>query len=93
MNHPVEPTPSTPDNNLANQTLALPADWNYEQAVAQVEVIINRIEVGELELAEIFDQFAIAVEQLRQCETFLDQQKNQMDLLIETLVDGGKEEG
>jgi exodeoxyribonuclease VII small subunit len=91
MNPPVEPTPSPPADDLTNLNLALPTDWNYEQTVAQIEVIINRIEVGELELAEIFDQFAIAVEQLRQCETFLDQQKNQMGLLIETLVDGGEE--
>lgn len=69
-----------------------PDEWSYEQAVAQIEIIINRIEMGELELAEVFDQFAIAVDRLRQCELFLNQQKNQMDLLIETLVDPGKDE-
>lgn len=92
MTNPVEPTPSSPATDPPT-LMPSSADWNYEQAVAQIEVIINRIEVGELELAEIFDQFAIAVEQLRQCEVFLNQQKNQMDLLIETLVDGGREEG
>jgi exodeoxyribonuclease VII small subunit len=55
--------------------------------VAQVETIIEQIERGELELAEVFDQFASAVEYLRQCEAFLQQRQQQMDLLIETLTD------
>jgi exodeoxyribonuclease VII small subunit len=66
---------------------ALPPDWNYEQTVAQVEVIIRQIEMGELELAEVFDQFSTAVEQLRRCELFLARQQQQVDLLIETLLD------
>lgn len=61
--------------------------WNYEAAVAEVEEIITRIEAGELELEEVFEQFATAVEYLRQCETFLQQRQQQMDLLIETLED------
>ncbi|QYO64006.1 exodeoxyribonuclease VII small subunit [Leptolyngbya sp. 7M] len=64
-----------------------PPDWNYEVTVTEVEAIINRIELGELELSEVFEQFAIAVEQLRQCETFLTRQQQQVDLLIETLLD------
>ena len=62
-------------------------DWNYEAAVAKVEAIIARIEAGELELEEVFDQFAAAVEYLRQCETFLQDRQQQVDLLIETLKD------
>ncbi|HEY9750929.1 MAG TPA: exodeoxyribonuclease VII small subunit [Allocoleopsis sp.] len=61
--------------------------WSYEATVDQIEIIIGRIEAGELELAEIFDQFALAVDQLRQCEDFLRQRQQQMDLLIEKLVD------
>lgn len=64
-----------------------PDDWNYEATVKQVEAIMMRIESGELELAEVFEQFAAAVEYLRQCETFLAQRQQQMDLLIETLSD------
>ena len=62
-------------------------DWNYEAAVAKLEAIIARIEAGELELEEVFDQFAAAVEYLRQCETFLQDRQQQVDLLIETLKD------
>ncbi|MEH2206663.1 MAG: exodeoxyribonuclease VII small subunit [Nostoc sp.] len=60
-------------------------DWNYEAKVAEIEGIITRIEAGELELEAVFDQFATAVEYLRQCEGFLQQRQQQVDLLIETL--------
>ena len=63
------------------------ADWNYEATVREVEVIINQIELGELELADVFQQFSTAVDRLQQCETFLNQQQQQVDLLIETLID------
>lgn len=61
--------------------------WNYEGKVAEIENIIARIEAGELELEAVFDQFATAVEYLRQCEGFLHQRQQQVDLLIETLSD------
>jgi exodeoxyribonuclease VII small subunit len=61
--------------------------WNYEGKVAEVEGIIARIEAGELELEEVFEQFATAVKYLQQCENFLQQQQIQVDLLIETLKD------
>lgn len=63
------------------------SSWSYEETVRQVEAIMVRIESGELELADVFDQFAVAVSSLRQCERFLDQHQQQMDLLIETLTD------
>lgn len=69
------------------ETVSLQEDWNYEAAVAKLEAIIARIEAGELELEEVFDQFTAAVEYLRQCETFLQQRHQQVDLLIETLKD------
>ncbi|MCC5643830.1 exodeoxyribonuclease VII small subunit [Nostoc sp. CHAB 5824] len=61
--------------------------WNYETKVAEIEGIIARIEAGELELEAVFDQFTTAVEYLRQCEGFLQQRQQQVDLLIETLSD------
>lgn len=62
-------------------------DWNYEAKVIEIEGIIARIEAGELELEAVFEQFASAVEYLRQCESFLQQRQQQVDLLIETLSD------
>ena len=63
----------------------LPDSWKYEATVAQVERIVKQIESGELELAEVFEQFSTAIEYLRQCEAFLTQRQEQMDLLIENL--------
>ncbi len=79
-----EPT-SVSSSNSAN--VAFPEDWNYEAVVAKVETITAAIEAGELELEEVFEQFAAAVEYLRQCEDFLQQRQQQVDLLIETLTD------
>ncbi|MCU0525618.1 MAG: exodeoxyribonuclease VII small subunit [Elainella sp. Prado103] len=75
---------SPPDGLSRNHSQAA---WSYEATVMQVEAIINQIERGDLELAEVFDRFAIAVEQLNQCEIFLTRQQQQVELLIETLVD------
>ncbi|MGG6269388.1 exodeoxyribonuclease VII small subunit [Leptolyngbya sp. AN03gr2] len=61
--------------------------WNYEETVAKVERILTRIESGELELADVFEEFSAAVECLRQCESFLAERQKQVDLLIETLND------
>ncbi|MCM0593776.1 MAG: exodeoxyribonuclease VII small subunit [Gloeotrichia echinulata IR180] len=61
--------------------------WKYEAKVSEIEAIITRIEKGELDLSEVFQQFATAVESLRECETFLQKRQQQVDLLIETLTD------
>jgi exodeoxyribonuclease VII small subunit len=82
--NPTHP-PGSPDSS--DSDVSLSTHWNYEATVAEVEDIIHRIEIGELPLAELFDQFAVAVERLRQCETFLMRQQQQVDLLIETLLD------
>lgn len=63
------------------------ANWSYEETVAEVEAIISRLEMGELELADVFEQFSQAVDRLHQCEAFLNHQQQQMDLLVETLLD------
>jgi exodeoxyribonuclease VII small subunit len=65
----------------------LPKNWRYEETVAEVEAIIARIESGEMDLADVFDQFEQAVQYIQQCETFLNDRQNQMELLIETLED------
>ena len=64
---------------------SLPSDWSYEATVAQVEAVVKQLETGELPLADVFDQFTTAVEQLQQCEAYLDQKRQQVDLLIEVL--------
>jgi exodeoxyribonuclease VII small subunit len=59
----------------------------YEEKVNRVEEILSDIEGGDLELTEVFSKFAVAVECLQQCESFLAQQRKQVDLLLENLGD------
>lgn len=80
--------PNSTDSSLTSPTAGVQReDWSYEQTVQRIEAAISRIESGELELAEVFDEFAAAVESLQECETFLAERQRQMDLLIETLKD------
>jgi exodeoxyribonuclease VII small subunit len=78
---------NNPNFKANSKTSSQSSTWKYEAAVAEVESIISRIETGELELEEVFEQFTQAVEYLRQCENFLQQRQQQVDLLIETLND------
>jgi exodeoxyribonuclease VII small subunit len=64
-----------------------PDDWNYETTVSQIETTLNQIEGGEMDLADVFTQFSSAIDQLKQCEKFLGDRQQQVDLLIETLTD------
>ena len=75
------------DQNTVFDSFNPPPGWNYEATAAQVEAIITQIETGELDLAEVFDQFTAAVEYLRQCEIFLAERQQRMALLIENLAD------
>lgn len=78
---------NNPKFKTNSKTSSPSATWKYEAAVAEVESIISRIETGELELEEVFEQFTQAVEYLQQCENFLQQRQQQVNLLIETLND------
>ena len=60
-------------------------NWNYEETVSKVEEVIDRIESGELELAKVFEEFAVAKEGLDRCEKFLSEKQKQLDLSIEVL--------
>jgi exodeoxyribonuclease VII small subunit len=60
-------------------------EWRYEATVKKIEAAIAQIESGDLDLADVFDQFSAAIEDLRLCETFLSDRQQQVDLLIETL--------
>lgn len=83
----IEPTPGNSDLIPSPTEFHFPESWNYEETVAEIESIIARIETGELQLAEVFDQFEAAVNHLQQCDAFLTNRQRTMDLLIETLTD------
>lgn len=79
----IDPVDASSSNQLHNP---LPQTWNYEATVTEVEAIIEQIEAGKLSLADVFDQYAAAIKYLNQCEYFLQERQQQMDLLIETLT-------
>jgi exodeoxyribonuclease VII small subunit len=71
----------------AKRKPATSESWNYEATVEQIEATLNQIERGDLDLAATFEQFTTAIAQLKQCEAFLNERQEQVDLLIETLND------
>ncbi len=62
-------------------------NWSYEAAIAEVETIIQQIESGELDLSEVIEQFQTAAHTLKQCDAYLTQKQNQVELIIEELSD------
>jgi exodeoxyribonuclease VII small subunit len=65
------------------------SDWNYEDALAKAETIIDSIESGKLSLAQVFDRFHLASEYLHQCESFLQERQQQMAIYVEDLEERG----
>ncbi|USR92713.1 exodeoxyribonuclease VII small subunit [Phormidium yuhuli AB48] len=61
--------------------------WNYEATVEEIERIIQNIESGQLNLDDVFTKFTVAAEHLQDCEQFLGQKQQQLDVLLETLSD------
>ncbi|MGK7943984.1 MAG: exodeoxyribonuclease VII small subunit [Microcystaceae cyanobacterium] len=68
-----------------NDPKKIQTSWNFEETVAQVETAIADIESGNLPLDTIFKKFEEAVQQVRECEDFLNCGQEKMDLLIEIL--------
>ena len=62
-------------------------DWNYQKKLAQIESIIGQIEAGKIHLEDLFSQVAIASQCLEECEKYLVQEEQKIDILIETLTD------
>jgi len=59
--------------------------WDYETTVNRVESAIAAIESGQLSLAEVFEQFSVAAEDLKHCEAFLDRGRHLRNLWVESL--------
>lgn len=78
-------TSNADETHAAEMGHNIPPGWRYEDTIQAVESIINEIESGQLDLAEVFEKFAIAITHLRECETFLADRQGQMELLIEEL--------
>ncbi|MEM9138035.1 MAG: exodeoxyribonuclease VII small subunit [Cyanobacteria bacterium P01_F01_bin.42] len=66
-------------------------DWRYEETVEKIEVIIDQIEHGELDLEQVFDRFTEATTYLKECDQFLNERQEKVELLIETLGDSANQ--
>ncbi|MEN9202042.1 MAG: exodeoxyribonuclease VII small subunit [Thermostichus sp. DG_1_6_bins_120] len=66
--------------------------WRYEAAIAQVETLIQEIESGQLDLAEVVERFQQAAQTLKTCEAFLQQKRQQVAILIEELEESNASE-
>ena len=62
-------------------------NWSYEGTVSTIEATISELESGQLPLAEVLSQFEQAVQSLQQCEAYLTEKQQQVNVLIETLGD------
>ncbi|MBD2579143.1 exodeoxyribonuclease VII small subunit [Oscillatoria sp. FACHB-1406] len=62
-------------------------DWNYEEKVAEIEAILDRLESGELSLEEVFEEFEVAAKHLKECDRFLERGRQRIELAIEVLKD------
>ncbi len=55
----------------------------FEAALARLEVLVNRLEEGNLPLDESLDLFAEGIKLTKQCGKYLDQAEKQISLLLE----------
>ncbi|HEY9809747.1 MAG TPA: exodeoxyribonuclease VII small subunit [Halomicronema sp.] len=60
---------------------------SYEAKVAKIEEIIKKMEIGNLEMTEMFDSFSVASQYLRECEDFLAEKQQQQTIYVETLTE------
>lgn len=66
--------------------------WRYEAAIAEVETLIQEIESGQLDLAEVVERFQRAAQTLKTCEAFLQEKRQQVAIIIEELAESNPSE-
>jgi exodeoxyribonuclease VII small subunit len=67
------------------------AVWQYEETVEKIEEIIDQIENGTLDLETVFDRFSEATGYLKECDQFLSERQEKIELLIEILGDAANQ--
>lgn len=61
---------------------------DFEQALADVESIVGKLESGELGLTESLQQYEIAIKRLKQCHSLLEKAQRRVTLLSGIDEDG-----
>lgn len=67
-----------------------PADPSFEQSIAEVEAIIERIESGEMGLEDQIEQYARGAEMLRRCREVLDRCEQRVEQITAKLDKPGR---
>ena len=55
----------------------------FEQALGELEAVVNRLEHGDLPLEEALKQFERGIELARACETSLKQAEQRVEILLQ----------
>ncbi|AGL02010.1 exodeoxyribonuclease VII small subunit [Desulfoscipio gibsoniae] len=58
-------------------------DLTFEEALARLEVLVNRLEEGNLPLEESLELFAEGIKLTKQCSKHLEQAEKQISILLE----------
>jgi exodeoxyribonuclease VII small subunit len=63
----------------------------FEQALAELEAVVERLEHGELPLEEALKQFERGIELARSCEASLKQAEQKVEILLQKTPDAAPE--
>jgi exodeoxyribonuclease VII small subunit len=64
---------------------------DFEQALGELEAVVERLEHGELPLEEALRQFERGIELARSCETSLRQAEQKVEILLQKNPDASPE--
>lgn len=66
----------------ANTMTAEPTDFNFEQALKELEELVGRMEQGDLPLEESLKAFERGIELTRNCQQALKEAEQKVEILI-----------
>ena len=64
---------------------------DFEQALGELEAVVERLEHGELPLEEALQQFERGIELARSCQTSLRQAEQKVEILLQKTPDAEPE--
>ena len=65
---------------------------DFEQALAELEAVVERLEHGELPLEEALKQFERGIELARSCQVSLKQAEQKVEILLQKTPDATPQE-
>jgi exodeoxyribonuclease VII small subunit len=72
-------------------TIRKPKAVEFEQALGELEAVVERLEHGELPLEEALRQFERGIELARSCESSLKQAEQRVEILLQKTPDAEPE--